>query len=130
MKTIKPMRKVSVTFRAGAGPDRMDIRLNRSEYGFIFGIGSEGLTPFEYQLAGLTIGQEITLNLHQHNVQQFFKHLCPPVLGLFHNCTELFVTARITAIAPATSREVIKAMADVTAHSGSGCSCDGSCGCS
>ena len=130
MSTLKPMMKVSLSFKAGIDPEKLDIPLDQPDFEFVFGIGSGGLTPFEYELADLAAGDEINFRLNRAERQRFFEHLWPPVLGLFLDRSELFFNARINSINPADSREVVKAMAEMTAQgeSGCGCGCGGSCG--
>lgn len=130
MKTITPMTKVTLAFAAGSDPEKMDIAIERPDYEFVFGIGSSGLTPFEYELADKTTGDDLLLRLRRSEVQGFFEHLYPPVRPLFRDRSELCLKVRITGVDSADSREVIKAMADMTARGGGAkCNCGGSCGC-
>ena len=129
MQKIAPMTRVTLTFTAGTYPEATDIPLEKSGFEFIFGIGSGGLTPFEYELDGKTIGDEIGFRLHSVDAKSFFGHLHPPVAGLVPDRPELFVKARIQGIDTADSRQVIKALAEMAQHAGGGCGCGGSCGC-
>lgn len=129
MNTIESLMKVNLTFTAATSPEKKEIPLDHTRYEFVFGIGSGGLTPFEYELAGKTVGDHIDLHLRDSQMQTFFGHLYPPVVGLFLDHPELFLTARINAVETAQGREIIKAMAEMTAHSEGSCSCGGSCGC-
>jgi len=130
MGTIAPMMKVQLNFRAGTGPDRMDIPLENPGFEFIFGIGTGGLTPFEHQLAELSVGDKITLQLQQEDAQHHFEHLFPPVRGLFLDRPDLFLEVALAGVGPADSREVIRAMAEMTAHGEGGCGGGCGCGCS
>ena len=114
---------------AGVTPDEMNIPIEHPDFEFIFGIGSGGLTPFEYELADLDAGDNLNLQLRSADTQRFFEHLYPSVRGLFLDCSELFLNVRVTAIGPAEGREIIKAMADMTARSEGGGGCGGGCGC-
>ena len=129
MSTIKPMMKVNLTFTAAAGADKPEIPFQHRQYEFIFGIGSGGLTPFEYELAEKTTGDEIAFQLREHQRSRFFEHLYPPVVGLFLDYAELYLQVRINSVETAEGREIIKAMAEMTARSEGSCSCDGGCGC-
>ena len=129
MTTIKPMMKVNLSFMAGETPNEMDITLDHPDFEFIFGIGSGGLTPFEYELADMNAGDDIDIQLRNTDTQRFFEHLYPSVRGLFLDRSELFLNVRIKAIGPAEGREIIKAMAEMTARSESGGGCGGGCGC-
>ena len=128
MTTIEPMMKVNLSFKAGTAPDKMDIPLEHPDFEFIFGIGSGGLTPFEYELAELATGAELNLKLRSEETQRYFEHLYPPVRGLFLDRSEFYMNVRLTDIGPAESRDVIKAMAEMTARSEGG-GCGGGCGC-
>ncbi len=129
MNTIKPMMKINLTFTARTGPEDRRIPLDHADFEFIFGIGSGGLTPFEYELADRTSGEEVGFLLRDHQRQSFFEHLYPPVVGLFIDYAELFLNARINSIEKAEGREIIKAMAEMTARSEGGGGCGGDCGC-
>jgi len=129
MNTIKPMMKVKLTFAAATGPEKKEIPLEPCGYEFVFGIGSGGLTPFEYELAEKAVGDSIVFRLRDAQMQVFFGHLYPPVVGLFLDHAELLLTARINSVETARGREIIKAMAEMTARSEGGCSCGGGCGC-
>ena len=129
MTIIKPMMKVNLSFMAGITPDEMTIPLEHPDFEFIFGIGSGGLTPFEYELADMDTGDSIDIKLQSTDTQRFFEHLYPSVRGLFLDRSELFLNVRITDIATAESREIIKAMAEMTARSEGGGGCSGGCGC-
>ena len=129
MATIEPMMKVNLSFTAGVTPDEMNIPLEHPDFEFIFGIGSGGLTPFEYELVDMEAGGSIDLQLRSTDTQRFFEHLYPSVRGLFLDRSELFLNVRITAIGAAEGPEIIKAMAEMTARSEGGSGCGGGCGC-
>ncbi len=129
MRTIQPMMKVNLTFTAAAGQEKLKLAFEPDQYEFIFGIGSAGLTPFEYELAEKTVGDEIAFHLRDAQRSRFFEHLYPPVVGLFLDHTELYLTARINSIETAEGREIIKAMAEMTARSEGSCGCGDNCGC-
>lgn len=124
------MMKVQLRFQAGTGPDRMDIPLENPGFEFIFGIGTGGLTPFEQQLAELSVGDKVALQLQQTDTQHCFEHLFPSVRGLFLDRPELYLEVEVTGIGPADNREIIRAMAEMTAHGDGGCGGGCGCGCS
>lgn len=129
MNTIKPLMKVKLTFTAATSPDKTEIPLAQNGYEFVFGIGSGGLTPFEYELAEKNAGDHLDFHLRDSEVRVFFEHLYPPMLGVFLDHSELSLSARIISIEKAQNREIIKAMAEMTARSEGSCSCGGGCGC-
>jgi hypothetical protein len=48
---------------------------------------------------------------------------------LFDGRDDVFINAKIAAVASADNRDIVKALAEMTAHSGGGCDCGGGCGC-
>jgi hypothetical protein len=104
----------------------MDISLDQPQFEFIFGIGPSGITPFEYELAEKSEGQEILIEVKRDNLAIFFEHLHPPITHLDNDTQLIFLKINIQKIAPAGHREVVKALAEVTAHGhGCGCGCQG-----
>ena len=130
MNTIKPMMKIKLSFAAATRPGKTELSLDQSDYEFIFGIGTGGLTPLEYELAEKNVGDLVDFHLHGSEMKTFFGHLYTPVVGLFLDHSELFLSARIISVETARSREVVKAMAEMTARNEGSCSCGGGCGCS
>ena len=75
MPNVEPLQKISVTLRAGAAPGDMNLPLPRPELTFICGIGTGGMTPFEYLLAGRGPGDEICFRVTRPDMEHFFEHL-------------------------------------------------------
>jgi hypothetical protein len=128
MPNVEPLQKISVTLRAGAAPDDMNLPLPRPDLTFICGIGTGGMTPFEYLLAGRGPGDEICFRVGRHDMEHFFEHLVPAFAAPFKGRDEVHFQVEITGIGPADGREIVRAMAELTAHAGSG-GCDCGCGC-
>ena len=126
MNKVENLKKVTVALEAGTSVQNMDLSLDNPEFEFIFGIGPSGISPFEYELADKTEGQQILIELKKENFDIFFEHLHPPVFHLINENDSLFIRVEIKKIATADQRDVVKALADVTAH-GHGCDCG--CGC-
>lgn len=129
MNTITPLKKITLFFEAGSSPEHMDIEVHPPEFQFIFGLGSEGMTPFEYKLIDKVEGDVVSFSLKREALGQFLEHLQPPLWNLFNDRDTIFLTVNIVAVAPADNREILKAMSERVAHAGGGCGCDGSCGC-
>jgi hypothetical protein len=127
MKKVENLKKITLTFQAGTSADAMDLTPKNPEFSFIFGLATEGMTPFEYELADKTEGEEMLLHIKKNALNRFFEHLSPPLWDLFEGRDEVYLQARIAAVADAGNREIVKAMADMAAHGGSGCDCG--CGC-
>ena len=129
MNKVENLRKITLSFQAGTSNDTMDLTPKYPEFDFIFAIGPDGMTPFEYELVDKAEGEEVLLHIHKQGFYNFFEHLNPPMWDLFDDCEDVYLKATIAAIATADSRDIVKAMAEMTAHGGGGCDCGGDCGC-
>ena len=127
MSKVENLKKIILSFQAGTSPNNMDLSPKYPEFGFIFGLGPEGMTPFEYELVDKAEGEEVMFNLQKNTLAKFFEHLNPPLLDLFDGRDSINLKARIVSVAAAGSREVVKALADVAAHGESGCDCGCDC---
>jgi hypothetical protein len=128
MNKVEHLTKITLTFQAGTSADAMDLIPQNPEFSFIFGLATEGMTPFEYELVDKTEGEEILLHIRKNALNRFFEHLSPPLWDLFEGRDEVYLKARIAAVAKAENREIVKAMADIAAHAGEGCDCGCGCG--
>jgi len=128
MNKVKNLKKITLTFQAGTSPAKMDLTAQHPEFEFIFGLAPEGMTSFEYELVDKTEGEEILLHLKKNALNRFFEHLSPPLGDLFDGRDEVYLKARIAAVANAENREIVKAMADMAAHAGGNCDCGCGCG--
>ena len=127
MNKVENLKKIALSIQAGTSPDTLDLAPNYPEIEFIFGLGPEGMTPFEYELADKTEGESILLHLKKEDFFSFFEHLNPPLTDLFDGRDDVYLKVKIDAVTPAGNREVVKAMAAMAAHGGAGCDCG--CGC-
>ncbi len=126
MEKVENLKKITLNLEAGTSAQNMDLNLDNPEFEFIFGIGPSGISPFEYELVDKTEGQYILIELKKENFDIFFEHLHPPIFNLINEKDNLFIRIEIKKVATADQRDVVKALADVTAH-GHGCDCG--CGC-
>ena len=129
MSKVENLKKITLTIQAGTTPDEMDLSPESPRFEFIFALGLDGMSPFEYELLDKTLGEEVSLHIQKQAFYTFFEHLNPPIWDLFDGRDDVYLTAKIAAIAAADSREIVKALAEMTAHSESGCDCGGGCGC-
>jgi hypothetical protein len=129
MKKVENLKKITLSFQAGTSPDTMDLTPKYTRFEFIFALGQEGMSPFEYELVNKTEGDEVLLHINKHNFSIFFEHLNPPIADLFDGRDDIFLNAKVTAVTAADNREIVKALAEMTAHGGGGCDCGGGCGC-
>ena len=128
MPKVELMKRVKLTFQAGSAAGAADLSLPRADFTFIFGIGSGGLTPFESLLEQHTATETIGFRLADSEADLFFGHLAPPLGRLFDGRHEVFFDVRIVGIETPQPREVVRAMAEITAY-GHGAGCDCGCGC-
>lgn len=128
MNKIKNLKKIKLSWQAGTSQDTMNLTPKYPGFEFIFGLGSGGMTPFEYELVDMVEGQSVLIHLKKEGIHHFFEHLSPPLLDLFDVRIDVYLKVRIEAVTPAENREIIKAMADMAAHGGTGCDCGCGCG--
>lgn len=117
--TVAPLMKVTVSCGAA------DPREGRRELAFIFGVGPEGLVPFELTLSGRAVGEEVRFTVAAGEAGRFFGHLAPAALRLFDRDAEVPLAARIEAVERPDPREVVRALAETASHG----PCDCGCGC-
>ena len=118
--TVDNLKKIGLTVQAGSKRDHMDITTDAKVFDFIFGIGTEGLTPFEFELAGKHEGDVIVLQLDPSQIQDSFQHIQLPLPALSEQCGKLYFKFKIISISQPENREIVSAMAAV-ANCGDGC---------
>jgi hypothetical protein len=128
MDKVENLKKITVTIQAGTEPDDMKLTPQTPQFSFIFGLGPEGMTPFEYELVDKTQNDEVQLHLQEASLTTFFEHLNPPIWDLMQDRDEIYLSVKIAGIENADNREVVKAMADMAGHGGGGCDCGCGCG--
>jgi hypothetical protein len=85
----------------------------RGPFDFVFGIGVDGLSPFEIDLEGKGAGYESAYHLTRAELNGLFQHLLPPLF--LCDIPEAFtLKIRVVGIGQADQREVIKAMAEAS----------------
>ncbi len=121
--TIQALNKVTLSVNARTQPDADDLNPKRSTFDFIFGLGIEGLTPFEFLLSEQVENGCFSLKLRPNEVCQTFQHITLPY-GDFPESTEsIFFTFQVIKVEKADNREVIKAMAELSSCGGVSCEC-------
>lgn len=128
MNKVEKLKKIALTFQAGTTRESMDLTPKYPGLNFIFGIGREELTAFECELADKAEGEDVLLYLKKEVFHNFFEHLKPPLMDLFDGRDDVYLKVKIVAVAAAENREIVKAMAEMSAHSGVGCECGCGCG--
>lgn len=128
---IEPLKKVKLSIAAGIRPGGNDLTPTPLEYEFLYGIGSQGLEPFEAALHGKATGECLTVTVAASEAPIFFGRFLRPVLRLLglQTCpAALFLSLSVTRVADAENREVVQALAREAGHGGCGGSCDCGCG--
>ena len=128
MTKVENLKKIALSLQAGTSREAMDLTPKYSEFSFIFGIAPEGMTPFEYELVDKVEGDDVLVHLRKDDLNRFFEHLNPPIWDMFDGRDEICLKVKILEISAAHNREIVKAMADMTAHGGGGCDCGCGCG--
>ena len=124
-ETVGPMKKISMQYTAGSTEKRDDIISSPEPMEFIFGLGSDGLTPFEYELEGRTKGDKVLFHIPRHRVLATFGHLLSNMGKLPVDVASFYLNFEITGIGEAGPRELVQALAAATACGGD---CDCGCG--
>ena len=109
---VEHLKKVELRLESAAGDG------GPVPFSFVFGVGSEGLSPFEMGIEGRSVGEIVSIPVPDGGPASLFGHLAPPSVNLGSMGGELQVT--VTAVAPAEQREIIQAMAE-------GASCGSDC---
>ena len=110
---IEILKKITLSVEAGTAPDSMDLTLQSSQFEFIYGLGTSGLTPFEIQLADKTVGEEIQLHMSREEIPQVSQHLVFLSLNLPEHADSFYLKLKIKSVLQADQREVIKALAEI-----------------
>ena len=73
MNKVENLKKIGLSIQAGTSPDTMELAPTHPEIEFIFGLGPEGMTPFEFKLVGKAKGESVLLHLKKENFHSFFE---------------------------------------------------------
>jgi len=129
--TIQQLKKVRLAILAGSEPGKHSLTATPVNFEFIYGIGAEGLEPFEVVLGDKWVGEHVVLTVTADEGPLFFGRFLGSirqVLGLHLLPPTLFLSMTVMAVVDPDNREVVQALARSTGHGGCGGSCD--CGCS
>ncbi|MBW1802975.1 MAG: hypothetical protein JRJ85_19865 [Deltaproteobacteria bacterium] len=118
---IEALKKVMLSFQSGNSPEDMNILREPVTEAFIFGIGTGGLTPFEYQLVGKKEGDTLAIHVEGQNMAGTFQHLFFPSLGISEASAPVYLKIKVVKVMKADQREVIGAMAENAGCSGHCC---------
>jgi len=111
-QTIGPLKKVSLLLEAGTGPEKTDLTAGPIASEFIFGAGSQGLCPFEFQLAAKKEGDGLSMRVRGEELVDLFQHLLISSLAVLESVGAFYLKVKIVRVSEADPKEVIKAMAE------------------
>jgi hypothetical protein len=119
---VQPLKKVTLSVNVSTQAEGNNPDQDSQTFQLIFGLGTEGLTPFEFLLSKQMQGDIFSLKLHPNDICHTFKHITLPHFDIPNSAESIFFTFQMIKIEEADHREVIKAMAELN-------SCGGSCEC-
>ena len=111
---VDPLKKITLSVMAGTQPETMDLAVSPSTFAFIYGIGTDGLTPFEFQLADKSTGDEIIVHINCFQITEIFAHIAAPIPQIPEHIDAIHMKFKIIQITPADNREIVKAMAEIS----------------
>lgn len=122
---IETLKKVTVTCKAGTSPGGDDLASGSESFDFVYGLATDGLTPFEFKLGGRSAGDRVEFAVPAKDVCKTFRHLTIPGLVEPGPNDDVHFSFFIESVDAADSREVVKAMAELSACGGGSCDCCG-----
>jgi hypothetical protein len=125
--TVDNLKKITLTIEAGTSANEMDTAARPQSMTFVYGVGTAGLTPFEYALADKSTGDVVPVSIRPGELTRTFGHLQPPFETKPDDTAEVHLRVRIDKIKPAEGREIISALA-AAAECGCDCGCGGTHG--
>lgn len=109
---VGPLKKISLLLEAETGPEQPDSTAGAIGFEFIFGMGSKGLCPFEFQLADKKEGDSLSLRVRGEDLGDLFQHLPLPSLPIRESTDAFYLKVKIVKVSQAEPKEVIKALAE------------------
>ena len=116
------LKKIGLDVEAGTGPEQMDLSQGPAPFEFIFGLGREGLTPFEFELADKKVGEDVVIFIKTQDAPAFFQHLALPPLTDTRGVEAMYLKVRVKTVGQPEPREVVGALAAI-AECGDHCCC-------
>lgn len=122
-KKVQVLEKVNLLFSVLEDDRAEPVDGQEWSLSFVYGLGAEGLTPFEQDLADKSVGESLLIRLSTARLSWYFHDLKLPPLPIPTGKEIFFLRVRIVGIEPVSQRELIRAMAATTEchHDGGGC---------
>jgi len=118
------MQKVRLALTVGRDQEACAGARPATEMEFVFGVATEGLVPFEQDLARHRVGDRFFVHITPERLPAYFRHLLPARLLLPVEWRSFYLGVEVVAAAPAPPREVVRALAMI-ANCGDGGDCCG-----
>ena len=119
---VEPLKRVVIRVSSGKKVKGEQVFEPDKPVSFIFGLGSQGLSPFEMALEGKRPGDVVMFDLTNEDRLHFFGHVLlyfMPDQGVLDS---QFLRVVVEEIRDAHQREIIRELAEITEF-GHGCSC-------
>lgn len=127
---VSPLQKVRLMLRDVSGQLKSDVDEDEGVcFSFIYGAGSKGLSPFELDLSGKSVGEKLKITVARDEMIAYLDHLYVPLLkalSLPIMPAQLALEVTVEQVEQPQEREIITAMKD-SLGGGCGGGCD--CGC-
>ena len=105
---IAYMQKITLALDTGGGADQKTTSASAPTFAFVFGLGSSGLTPFEFALAEKKPGDEVELPLRREQIPTFFGHIRIPAACVDGELDSIVLKACVLAVSPASSLRKVR----------------------
>ncbi len=122
LEIIDNLKKVRLLLKALIEDEGSKSTGVEEPYEFIFGIGSEGLSPIEMKLRGLKRGDELTFETAKDKWRELFGHLHSPSLPGLEKNSQIALKISVEDVGPAEQREIVQAMSGATTCGSDCCS--------
>jgi len=119
---IEYLKKITVYLQGAQGRGKARASEDGYYLSFIYGIGPDGLTPFEMKIAGKTAGDELFFDKAGMHLDHLFGHLTLWMLPFMERLDHPWLYVRVEKVEAADQKEVIRALAEI-AQSRDSCCC-------
>ncbi len=121
-KSVGPLDKVYLQIKAVPGKGNRQSEPVDTNAVLIYGVGSDGISPFEKMLHAKSVGDEFSLPVEPGVDGVIFCHLRHWLAHAIQMAPPYTLHVTVASVAPAPAQEVVRAMAQTTG-------CGGGCGC-
>jgi len=112
---VAPLKKIRLVLEAGTGPGKTDLTAEPIPLEFVFGVGAQGLSSFEFALSDKKEGDVFSIPVKREEQADFFQHLFVPALTMPQSTGAFYLKVEILKVSESNPKEVIKAMAEAAA---------------